>query len=220
MRDIGHLRKLQRQSLSRSPRSRVYFAQEGAAGPIKIGTAVDVHARVKSFSTGNSSEVRLLAMLQGDRSVENLLHSIFSEAHLRGEWFRPTPSLLQFIADLPDLDAPELGPFIPEGPRLAEQIIEAGDISPLTVWHRDIALHLSREVVHDLLQKERHDLAKAVSAWQKQHVAHSECGGEYPVCSKAPRQITVSVVPAWCAACGLPNCVYASRYLSYRPIWW
>lgn len=78
----------------------IYFVQAGENGPIKIGRADDVYARLDNLQTGNAEELRLLVHVDGDRALEGTLHTHFDKDRIRGEWFRPSPELLQFIAKL------------------------------------------------------------------------------------------------------------------------
>jgi hypothetical protein len=76
----------------------VYFIREGNGGNVKIGTTtVNPHSRLRSMQTGNSSDLVLLAAVQGDDDLEKRLHARFAADRIRGEWFTPTVELLAFI---------------------------------------------------------------------------------------------------------------------------
>lgn len=78
----------------------IYFIQAGANGAIKIGRTDDVYARLDTLQTANAEELRLLLFIDGDRALETTFHAHFVKDHIRGEWFRPSPELLQFVRDL------------------------------------------------------------------------------------------------------------------------
>jgi hypothetical protein len=82
--------------------SKVYFVQEAPAGDIKIGTSKDVGARVREMTVANPRPLVVLATMSGDRKIETLLHKRFASARIRirGEWFRPVPELLAYIAEI------------------------------------------------------------------------------------------------------------------------
>lgn len=81
--------------------SRVYFIQSGHAGPIKIGYSTNpVQQRLAALQTGHPEPLRVLAEVEGDRSVEADLHQRFRRHRMKGEWFRPDPELIAFIAVL------------------------------------------------------------------------------------------------------------------------
>jgi len=82
------------------PRSGVYFVRAGDGGPIKIGTARNVNARLDTLQIGSSEELTLLALIPGDEKVERKLHREFRHLRIRGEWFEPAPELLARIAEL------------------------------------------------------------------------------------------------------------------------
>jgi hypothetical protein len=84
------------------PRKRtyIYFAQRGESGPIKIGVSGNVKSRVSALQTNVAEPVRLLASMVGTRTMEAEIHSQFHAHRLRGEWFRPVPELLAYVAEL------------------------------------------------------------------------------------------------------------------------
>lgn len=85
----------------------IYIIQAGEDGPIKIGfTDRDPHGRLHAIQSHNHNKLVLLAVFEGDRKREKLLHQRFAELHLHGEWFRPDDKLLQFIAGMPQPPAP------------------------------------------------------------------------------------------------------------------
>src|SRR5437660_918416 len=76
-----------------------YFIQAGNSGPIKIGwTSGDPIRRLMIFQVGNAEELRLIGRMAGVLDDEGELHARFKRERLRGEWFSPTPALLEFIA--------------------------------------------------------------------------------------------------------------------------
>jgi len=75
----------------------VYFIQAGIDGPIKVGVASDVAARVASLQVGCPFPLALLGTVPGGFSAERRLHSMFSEFRMQGEWFEPDWSVLNYI---------------------------------------------------------------------------------------------------------------------------
>ena len=80
----------------RSPRT-VYFIQQGTRGPIKIGVAVDIAARIKTLQTGCAEPLRVLATVPGSQQAEHALHRQFADLRMEGEWFSPAPELIAYI---------------------------------------------------------------------------------------------------------------------------
>lgn len=72
----------------------VYFIQAGEGGPIKIGLADDVAARLMELQVGNHECLTVLRTVDGNRSVERWFHRHFADKRLRGEWFRRCDSML------------------------------------------------------------------------------------------------------------------------------
>lgn len=76
----------------------IYFVQDPTTHEIKIGfTDGEADHRRKQFQTGNPRELILLLTTDGDRPQETELHERFKSSRGLGEWFKPTPELLQFI---------------------------------------------------------------------------------------------------------------------------
>lgn len=57
--------------------------------------------RLRDLQCANSGALRLLGASEtpDDRATEALLHREFAADRIRGEWFRATPALLEFIED-------------------------------------------------------------------------------------------------------------------------
>lgn len=82
----------------------VYVIQSGDDGPIKVGYAVDVPARIATLQTGNPYLLRLLYVLPGPQPLEWQLHQRLKDCRLVGEWFNgpQVEGFLEFVADLAD----------------------------------------------------------------------------------------------------------------------
>lgn len=93
----------------------LYFIQCGGEdGPIKIGKGTVPRTRLSSLQSGCPYELRLLAVIPTAAGSENPLHERFAAYHIRGEWFRCNPELLEMIRvhqnAAPDLVAPSPRP--------------------------------------------------------------------------------------------------------------
>jgi hypothetical protein len=75
----------------------VYFIQAVEGGRIKIGTTIRLTERLKTLAKEAGSELRVLAVVDGDRKIEKGLHRRFSQLRAVGEWFEPGDDLLGFI---------------------------------------------------------------------------------------------------------------------------
>lgn len=82
----------------RNPRVFIYFVgTEG--GPIKIGKAKNVKARLAGIQTGSPYKLEILGVMMGRESLEGALHKRFSKHRLEGEWFARCDEILEFIAN-------------------------------------------------------------------------------------------------------------------------
>lgn len=75
----------------------VYFLRRLNDGLIKIGYTTQLEARLSSIRTG-AGPCELLASISGDTEVEREHHERFAHLRADGEWFRPEPDLLTYIA--------------------------------------------------------------------------------------------------------------------------
>lgn len=76
----------------------VYFVQRGADGPVKIGYSKNPKGRLSALQTGIPEALQMLGVIPGGKSEEQSLHEEFHDARISGEWFRPVPRLMAFIA--------------------------------------------------------------------------------------------------------------------------
>lgn len=89
-------------ALAPAPVSGVYFIQGDGGGLIKIGVSSDVEARLRQHQAGCPVILRRIGLIVDANALEEArLHERFAHLREHGEWFRPEPDLLAFIADLP-----------------------------------------------------------------------------------------------------------------------
>lgn len=80
----------------------VYFISNAKQTVVKIGVANKPNKRLKTFQTGNHEELIILRVIKlSNRSsafeLESTLHKKFQKYHIRGEWFRLSDTLVEFI---------------------------------------------------------------------------------------------------------------------------
>ncbi|WP_445222199.1 GIY-YIG nuclease family protein [Bradyrhizobium sp. Pa8] len=75
----------------------VYFFQTGEF--IKIGKSDAWRERLSGLQTASPYRIDPLLVLRATPGLERQLHIQFKASHIRGEWFRPTADLMQFIED-------------------------------------------------------------------------------------------------------------------------
>jgi len=79
----------------------VYFIRARCEGnPIKIGYSINPKARIKALQTASPVKLRLLKTIPGNRQIERALHRKFKKYRLRGEWFKGSKELLQYIKEV------------------------------------------------------------------------------------------------------------------------
>ena len=78
----------------------VYFIQEDGLGFIKIGTSKHLKKRADEINRILPTNVTVLATTSGGHEVEWVIQQRFAYAGTKGEWFRPVPELLAYIAEI------------------------------------------------------------------------------------------------------------------------
>lgn len=75
----------------------VYFLSDGEF--IKIGFATDWQARIKGLQVANPRTLTPLLVLEGSHRFERQLHQLFKAHRVKGEWFRPSPEIAEYVSD-------------------------------------------------------------------------------------------------------------------------
>lgn len=75
----------------------VYFIGERPEGPVKIGVSRNPQLRITGLQVGSHAELELLCTVRGDATIEAIMHSAFAPDHIRGEWFRRSATLKEFM---------------------------------------------------------------------------------------------------------------------------
>lgn len=101
----------------------VYFIRAGDNGPVKIGTAIDVSARLSELQCGNHKELRVLRVIPGGYCEESFLHRIYAARAIRGEWFEFTEEML--TKEISVLER-ERTPFQAEIAAIEKRLAESG----------------------------------------------------------------------------------------------
>lgn len=77
----------------------VYWVKAGDTGPVKVGHAANVPARIRELQTGCPWPLILLRTEPGDRDLEGALHCYYRARQVRAEWFLLTNAEVQVSLD-------------------------------------------------------------------------------------------------------------------------
>ena len=81
----------------------VYMIQSGGpAGPVKIGKAISVEARLATLRGLTVEELTVIRTVDGYTAVEIHLHRYFDHVRIRGEWFAYHPDMLTVSVPIAD----------------------------------------------------------------------------------------------------------------------
>ena len=75
----------------------VYFIQAIDGGPVKIGRAQDVTARLSELQTASAKKLHVVAKVVGPTELEKKFHKMLKEHRIRGEWFQPSGGVAVLI---------------------------------------------------------------------------------------------------------------------------
>lgn len=109
--------------------SYIYFIQAQGDGPIKIGVTGDnPRKRMVKIQSDCPWPVKLLGAIEGTVSQEKQIHLVLARYRTQGEWFEPTPIVLEAISTA--LECGRQAPFI-------EPVAGLGEAHPLRKWRED-----------------------------------------------------------------------------------
>ena len=78
----------------------VYFVEEIDGDYIKIGLSKRPDERLQALQRFNGRALRVTMAIRGDYAVEREIHKRFKHIRGKGEWFKATKELKEFISDL------------------------------------------------------------------------------------------------------------------------
>lgn len=73
----------------------IYFI--GHTDYIKIGYTNDISSRLKALQVGSPIELKMIGLIDGDMEYELFIHNKFNHLKIRGEWFKYTKEIENFI---------------------------------------------------------------------------------------------------------------------------
>lgn len=76
----------------------IYFAQRPGGGPVRTGILTGPATPSDDCRTGLDPSFRILAVIEGGAEEWRTLLHCFSHLKIGGDWLRPAPDLLDFIA--------------------------------------------------------------------------------------------------------------------------
>lgn len=90
---------------------RVYFLENSTQGLLKVGVSLDVQRRLREIQRDGVGEIHLLGDIPGGFTIERVLHELFGDWRVHGEWFTFTPEIRGTVASILELgryDADEI----------------------------------------------------------------------------------------------------------------
>lgn len=140
----------------------IYAVFHAEGNLVKIGFSDDPGIRVAGLLSSTPVPLVALGVCQGDRQTEARLHARFKQHRAHGEWFRRTPEMESFIADLTPLETPAPRPRF-HVPRIVDGIV-AGEFMTiddfLTTSEKERAGEIKKMRV-DLYRERRRILDRA-----------------------------------------------------------
>lgn len=105
----------------------IYFVTDGT-GAVKIGFTENVRRRLAGLQTGHHAPLVLMGAIPATLDAEQFIHQKFKHLKIRGEWFRSTQELIDFIAD-PVLPEP------PPPPPIVVKVLAPVPVAPFPQSH-------------------------------------------------------------------------------------
>jgi hypothetical protein len=82
----------------------VYFIQAGKGGPVKIGSAINVHSRLRTLQCAHYEKLAIIKVIPGKAKRERQIHKDLSAFKIRGEWFEFARDVEEYIGRLEDYE--------------------------------------------------------------------------------------------------------------------
>lgn len=86
----------------------IYFIEIVGETPVKIGhTSKPIKKRLSQLQVSSPKPMRVIATVDGGKATESVIHLIFKDDLIRGEWFQRSDDLLEFLegcSNYEDLD--------------------------------------------------------------------------------------------------------------------
>ena len=77
--------------------SMIYFIREEGSNYVKIGQTRMPGDRLKELQISNPRELRVVKLFEAPSQAESILHAMFREERVRGEWFKMSSRLSAFM---------------------------------------------------------------------------------------------------------------------------
>lgn len=84
----------------------IYFIADQAAARVKIGFSADPWRRFAKVQSDCPGELELLLVVEGDTADEAAFHARFALDRVRGEWFRLSTEIADFVSAQPGCERP------------------------------------------------------------------------------------------------------------------
>ena len=75
----------------------IYFIRGKDSGNIKIGYSINPEKRQSNLQTAHYEELELIGFMNGTLDDETRIHQMFAAYNIRGEWYRSSDEILDFI---------------------------------------------------------------------------------------------------------------------------
>ncbi len=79
---------------------RLYIMRATPSGNLKIGITRHVDKRLQHIRSANYEAIELIKSVPATPQRERAVHAAFAGHRIRGEWFRPTPEILEWVKRL------------------------------------------------------------------------------------------------------------------------
>ena len=97
--DVLRHRHVEASPIVRRPQF-VYVVRSEPSGNLKIGITADPKLRLSQMQVGAWETLALVLTIPGDPESEQSLHRRFRKHRIQGEWFRPSPEVLEWIEEV------------------------------------------------------------------------------------------------------------------------
>jgi hypothetical protein len=80
--------------------TRLYVVRDKESGAVKIGVSQNARKRASELQVASPRPLALVVDVPAPKGFEKFLHALLAADRLKGEWFNPSPRVLEAVAEL------------------------------------------------------------------------------------------------------------------------
>lgn len=136
----------------------IYFVGNKQYDWVKIGVTIDMTARLSGIQSCCPVELTVLRLEEGGQSVEQRYHALFHDVRIRGEWFRLSGSIQEYLDSDESIIRYER-PFYKKKQDEYKDIIISSYLDKISIKIMSETLGISKSIISRVISTYKNELA-------------------------------------------------------------